>query len=1425
MPASSSHSHNHSHSYHDDPFNASLYQHPSQNQHQNQSPQHQHSFVSIPVQASSSSQGVNQSSSSSSVTSSLGILPQHYGSHSSQSVHLATSPSSTQTYRYSTSVEAGDYRPPIGSLSAAHHHDPAASTTTTSSSTNIGHRSSRSVNRQSSFGHANPPISHSHTLSHAPHNHPKSMSISALPSHALLHAGSNSGTSASALSPATTTRTPSTHRTSTYSPNTSASSSSSSHDVTMAPPPAVANSAASSSLSSSSSSLWSRPSDAAASSSLSSTTTAAQSQSQHYRASPSLSSAQAIMGSAAASTLPPPHVALNGSSLMRRGSSYDGTPTRSASMYNLAAAATSPTITPRLQTSGLVPNSYSARSPARSGSGSGSYSPMGGVQQTGPTSPIQTPLGPNHLSSFPSMQSGGGHASSQSMSSAHPNASRITNEHTRDSSYSPSQYSTGAASTASSSALFPNSPLVGNSNASSFYANHILAATSSISLPTGVPVTPRSASHSPHPPHPPLTPSYHPQAQQYYQSQHYYDSNMAAAGKGKSIDGSSRQVSSYAASSASSSASAVNPAAMYYAGHDFRSSAATAPPAISGERVGRGLRKVRDPKEIKRTINQQPAGRRADPAGGFVSPLKALTLHLPQTYHLVNPAFRYETSLNPRRVLTKPSKPAMNDGFDNEDSDYILYVNDVLGPEDKDRYLILDVLGQGTFGQVVKCQNMKTHEIVAVKVVKNKPAYFQQSMMEVTILELINNQWDKDDEHHMLRLKDTFIHHSHLCLVFELLSNNLYELIKQNSFRGLSTSLVRVFTAQLLDALTVLHEAKIIHCDLKPENILLKSLQSPTIKVIDFGSACHERQTVYTYIQSRFYRSPEVILSLPYSASIDMWSLGCICVELFLGLPLFPGTSEFNQITRIVEMLGMPPNHMLDKGKQTMHFFEQYADEYGQRRWRLKTLERYSQENKVQEQPSKRYFAQSTLPEIIQQYPIVRKGLKEADAEKERKNRLAFIDFVKGLLNLDPEQRWTPQQARLHPFVLGEPFLQPFVPPPHIKGGAFVKSPAIGSSSSSSSSAEAKRYGGLPAATPRTTQGRTYDAKAYGQHLQQQQTYTLQAQQAAQRAAAIPTNPYAVDMQAQAAAVARQQSQYQQQQQQQQQQHSMAMAQQQQQQMQAAGGYGPAGSSSFSYASPQNTTVANPPAAHHYTSTRGRSNTGGTQELPPALQKVGQTLGVAAGTGQSVTPVLRRDDQWQAWERISTDGQGVQRRISVSSRHPHLNLLQEQAENGLNSWASPMRAKPTHGSQASYSGYYTSPQQAQPPSFSVVVDNRAPPVDLPGIAAPPLAYSTAGNSNRYAPYSTGPPNAAVEGYDLTFDAFGGANANPALDGLGVYQPLPPYQQGNARGMAGAAVMGGSVLPTTMQQSLYSAHLPFSPGHQAGQPSQSKAKQW
>lgn len=178
-------------------------------------------------------------------------------------------------------------------------------------------------------------------------------------------------------------------------------------------------------------------------------------------------------------------------------------------------------------------------------------------------------------------------------------------------------------------------------------------------------------------------------------------------------------------------------------GREMRSPRNPAPSQT--EREGKGpvpqFTKCNSMADLEPRVNSQPPFRRANPEGGFISPLQALTTQLPSTYRICNPTFQYESSRNPRRVLTKPSKGVKNDGYDNEDSDYILYVNDILGSEEtnhKNRYLILDVLGQGTFGQVVKCQNLKTQEVVAVKVVKNKTAYFNQSMMEVSVLDLVS---------------------------------------------------------------------------------------------------------------------------------------------------------------------------------------------------------------------------------------------------------------------------------------------------------------------------------------------------------------------------------------------------------------------------------------------------------------------------------------------------------------------------------------------------------------------------------------------------------------------------------------------------------------------------------------------------------------
>ena len=103
----------------------------------------------------------------------------------------------------------------------------------------------------------------------------------------------------------------------------------------------------------------------------------------------------------------------------------------------------------------------------------------------------------------------------------------------------------------------------------------------------------------------------------------------------------------------------------------------------------------------------------------------------------------------------------------------------------------------------------------------------------------------------------------------------------------------------------IVKDCKLVHCDLKPENILLKKIDSIQIKVIDFGSACFEGFQVFQYIQSRFYRSPEVILGYSnYDSGIDMWSLGCICAELFLGIPIFPGENEYDQLFKIMEIIG-----------------------------------------------------------------------------------------------------------------------------------------------------------------------------------------------------------------------------------------------------------------------------------------------------------------------------------------------------------------------------------------------------------------------------------------------------------------------------------------------------------------------------------------
>ena len=120
-----------------------------------------------------------------------------------------------------------------------------------------------------------------------------------------------------------------------------------------------------------------------------------------------------------------------------------------------------------------------------------------------------------------------------------------------------------------------------------------------------------------------------------------------------------------------------------------------------------------------------------------------------------------------------------------------------------------------------------------------------------------------------------------------------------------------------------MREHNIVHCDLKPENILLRKINKSGIKIIDFGSGCFEDQKIYTYIQSRFYRAPEIVLGIPYNAAIDMWSFGCILYELYVGYPLFPGEDEKEHMALMMEVKGVPPRSVLGRATRRKVFFDE----------------------------------------------------------------------------------------------------------------------------------------------------------------------------------------------------------------------------------------------------------------------------------------------------------------------------------------------------------------------------------------------------------------------------------------------------------------------------------------------------------------------
>ncbi|KAF4092842.1 hypothetical protein AMELA_G00025730 [Ameiurus melas] len=290
------------------------------------------------------------------------------------------------------------------------------------------------------------------------------------------------------------------------------------------------------------------------------------------------------------------------------------------------------------------------------------------------------------------------------------------------------------------------------------------------------------------------------------------------------------------------------------------------------------------------------------------------------------------------------------------------------------RYEVLEKLGKGSFGQVFKCLDHKTNEMVAVKIIQDMRTYRK----EVEILKYLRKK-DRNDSYNIVFMKTHFYFRGCLCIVFELLGPTLRELKRSLRF---SKADVRHIAKDVVKCLTLLEKEKIIHGDLKPRNIMQRE-KGQGIKLIDFGGSSFEQMNQFLGAYTPFYCPPEVIMNHQSTTAIDMWSLGCILAELHTGQYLFHGVDGYDQIALIMEVLGMPPIEFVQK-ESTWDFFYDHKGRY-------RTV-------------------------------IDSKGRKINPGSKDLQgilhtNDLQFLDFIQRCLTWNPEQRLTPTEAMKHPWL------------------------------------------------------------------------------------------------------------------------------------------------------------------------------------------------------------------------------------------------------------------------------------------------------------------------------------------------------------------------------------------------------------------------
>ena len=293
------------------------------------------------------------------------------------------------------------------------------------------------------------------------------------------------------------------------------------------------------------------------------------------------------------------------------------------------------------------------------------------------------------------------------------------------------------------------------------------------------------------------------------------------------------------------------------------------------------------------------------------------------------------------------------------------------------RYDSLAVVGAGAFGQVCSAVDKKTGAEVAVKKLSRPFQTALHGKRTFRELQLLKHM----DHENVLNLIDCFSPDlseegfTELYLVTPLIGYDLNAIIKAQE---LSAEHVQFLTYQILRGLKYIHSAGIVHRDLKPSNIAVD--ENCSAKIIDFGLARHTDLEMTGYVATRWYRAPEIMLNwMHYNQTVDVWSVGCILIEMVTRRPLFPGNDHIDQLQQILKVVGSPDDELMGKISDSARKFLTMTDRFKRQKF------------------SELFKSEKFLP--------------------------AGVDFLERILVLDTDKRMSVDEALQHPYL--EPLHDP----------------------------------------------------------------------------------------------------------------------------------------------------------------------------------------------------------------------------------------------------------------------------------------------------------------------------------------------------------------------------------------------------------------